>query len=239
MPSGTPGIIFNLRDDALRLYDFNDMDRCATYGLAMLSGARTRPFVIDHQQQDRVFGIQFHSAGAFPFFRVPSSEMENQSVPLDLLWGGRAGELRERLLAAKSVEVMFAEAESAMLAQVARPLSLHRAVHFALRRFCRVPRVDTVGSVTDEIGLSPRRFIEVFREQVGLTPKAFCRVRRFQYVLQSIHGVREVDWAQVALDSGYYDQAHFIHDFREFSSLTPTQYWINRTQHINHVSIQQ
>jgi AraC-like DNA-binding protein len=78
--------------------------------------------------------------------------------------------------------------------------------------------------VLRETGLSERRFIEVFHEQVGLTPKAFCRVRRFQRVLKSVHGAREVDWAQVALDCGYYDQPHFIHDFRGFSGLTPAQY---------------
>jgi AraC-like DNA-binding protein len=56
-------------------------------------------------------------------------------------------------------------------------------------------------------------------------------------VLRSIRGTSRVDWAQVALDSGYYDQAHFIHDFRRFSGLTPRQYWENRTPHLNHVPI--
>jgi AraC-like DNA-binding protein len=239
MPTGESSIIVNLRDDPLRLYDSNDLNRSDTYSLSILSGARTEPFVVHNQQQDRVFGIQFHSAGAFPFFRAPSRETENLAVPLDLLWNAGAGEFRERLLAAGSVEQMFAVAEAVMLERTARPLHLHPAVSFALGRFCRVPHIGTVGEVTDQLGLSQRRFIEVFREQVGLTPKAFCRVRRFQYVLKSIHGAKEVDWVQVALESGYYDQAHFIHDFRGFSGVTPTQYWIQKTQHLNHVPIQQ
>ncbi len=239
MPTGEPGIIINMRDDQLRLYACDDLERSDTYGLALFSGARTEPFAIHNQQQDRVFGIQFHAAGAFPFFRTPANEMANIAVPLDNLWRGGAGELRERLLAAPTVECMFQAAESLLLSQVVRDLEFHRAVSFALRHFCRTPNAGKIAQVTDKLGLSQRHFIAVFRQQVGLTPKAFCRVRRFQYVLHSIHAASHVDWAQVALDSGYYDQAHFIHDFRRFSGVTPLQYWESKTPHLNHVPISQ
>ena len=71
----------------------------------------------------------------------------------------------------------------------------------------------------------------------GLTPKLFCRVQRFQKVLRRIRTGREVDWTGVALDSGYFDQAHFIHDFKAFSGLSPTAYAAHRTEHLNHVPI--
>jgi len=235
MPTGEACIILNLRDDPLRLYPNDDVDRYETCGLAMLCGARSRPFVIDNQQQDRVFGIQFRPAGAFPFFRIPANETANLAVPLDLVWRSTAAELRERLLASPNVQGMFQVAESVLNTQLAR--TLHRAVKFSLGRFCRIPHATTVATVTGQIGLSQRHLIEIFREQVGLTPKAFCRVRRFQHALQSIHNVPQVDWTQVALDCGYYDQAHFIHDFRSYSGLTPSQYWASRTQHLNHVPI--
>lgn len=237
MPTGQPCIIVNLRDDPLRLYHCDDFNRSESYGLALLSGAATGPVVIDNEQQDRVFGIQFRSAGAFPFFRIPANETANVAVSLDNLWRTGASELRERLLAATSLESMFQVGEIVLLAQAARSLQLHRAVNLALGRFCNAPHADTIAAISDQLGLSQRHFIAVFREQVGLTPKAFCNVRRFQYVLRSIRGTSRVDWAQVALDSGYYDQAHFIHDFRRFSGLTPRQYWENRTPHLNHVPI--
>ena len=239
MPTGEACIILNLRDDPLRLYGCDDLDRCETYGTAMLSGARTEPFVIDNQQQDRVFGIQFRAGGAFPFFRVPAGETSDLAAPLDTFWRSGANEFRERLLAADTVESMFKIAESVMLAQAARTLHLHRAVNFTLRHFYNFPNTGTIADIADRVGLSQRRLIEVFREQVGLTPKAFSRVRRFQSVLQSVHGTAEVDWSQIALASGYYDQAHFIHDFRSFSGLTPRQYWESKTLHLNHVPIPQ
>ena len=94
-----------------------------------------------------------------------------------------------------------------------------------------------MASLSSEIGLSQRRFIQLFQEQIGLTPKAFYRVRQFQRILQRVHGVQEIDWSQIALECGYYDQAHFIHDFREFSGMTPTRYVACATEHLNHVPV--
>jgi len=62
-------------------------------------------------------------------------------------------------------------------------------------------------------------------------------VRRFQQALTTVHGTKQVDWTQVALDCGYYDQAHFIHDFQSFSGMTPSAYLAAATPHLNHVPL--
>lgn len=228
-------MVFNLRDDWMRIYDPDDLNRYQVYGQAVLSGARTKSFVIDTVQEERVFGIQFQPDGTFPFFRLPASEMENQTIDLLCLWGRAGDELRERLLAAPTIAHMFLLSEKFLLLQLVRPLGLHRAVAFAQQQFCRYPHRVSVGSVVADIGMSQRRFIQLFHEQVGLTKKAFCRVRRFQRILHKVHETREVDWADVALTCGYYDQAHFIHDFRDYSGITRSQYLVRATEHLNHV----
>jgi AraC-like DNA-binding protein len=86
-------------------------------------------------------------------------------------------------------------------------------------------------------GLSTRRFIDVVRQHAGLAPKLYCRVRRFQAALRRIPAGRAVDWTDVSLASGYFDQAHFIHDFRAISGLSPGEYAELRTEHLNHVPI--
>jgi AraC-like DNA-binding protein len=234
LPNGESAIIFNLRDEAIRIYDPLNLDRYESFGTAVLSGAHSNCFVIDTNQQERVVGIQFRPGGAFPFFRMPASEAENISVDLEALWGARSREIRERLLAAPTVDALFADLECCLLRQLVRPMELHPAVEYAIQQFEHAPKI---GPVTDRIGLSPRRFIELFRREIGLTPKVFCRVRRFQQVLQTLHRCAETDWAQVALDCGYYDQAHFIHDFHAFSGLTPGSYRAVATPHLNHVPL--
>ena len=237
LPNGEAAIIFNLRDDPIRIYDAQDLTRYNTYGCAVFSGARSNCFAIDTLQQERVVGIQFRPGGAFPFVRMPASEIENASVDLGDLWLGKAGEIRERLLAGSSVDSMLADLERRLLEQLVRPLELHPAIAYALDQFRLSAHTGRVAAVTGQIGLSPRRFIELFHRQIGLTPKVFCRVRRFQHVLRTIHLRRSVDWAQIALECGYYDQAHFIHDFQCFSGLTPSGYLACATPHLNHVPL--
>ena len=237
LPNGEPAIIFNLREEPIRLYDAPDFTDFASYGHAALSGARSSCFVIDTEQQERVVGIQFRPGGAFPFFRMPASETENLSVALSDLWPGRASEIREQMMASASVSSMFQKLERFLLEQLVRAPALHPAVAYALEEFGRSAHTGRVTSVTEQIGLSSRRFIEVFTREVGLTPKVFYRVRRFQRALDLIHGTGPVDWAQIALECGYYDQPHFIHDFQSFSGLTPTAYAAAATPHLNHVPV--
>lgn len=82
-----------------------------------------------------------------------------------------------------------------------------------------------------------RRFRERFQSEVGMAPKLFARVQRFQAVIGAVHALDEVDWAGIAADCGYFDQAHFIHDFRAFSGLTPTEYLAFKSEHRNHVPL--
>jgi len=240
MPTGEACIIFNLRDEPIRIYDWKNPDQLETFGESVLSGARSEPFVIDTLQQERVFGIQFRAGGSFPFFRIPSAEAENRDLPLECVWRGGANAMREQLLEAKSTSEMFAVAHTALLQQLVRPLELHPAVVFAARRFGTNPHTATVASVLDSIGMSHRRFAQLFHEQTGLGPKTFCRVRRFQRVLRTIHAARGTEWTQIALDCGYFDQAHFIHDFRAFSGINPSKYLANYKdfpRHHNHLPV--
>ena len=107
----------------------------------------------------------------------------------------------------------------------------------ALRQFASRPQATSIAAVTEQIGLSPKRFIEAFRDEVGLTPKVFCRIRRFQQALAQIDQRGKVDWTAVALDAGYFDQAHFIHDFRAFSGINPSAYLARQSPYRNHVPL--
>jgi AraC-like DNA-binding protein len=64
----------------------------------------------------------------------------------------------------------------------------------------------------------------VFNFEVGVKPKLFVRIRRFQRVLQQVHRLPLVDWAQLALKQGYFDQSHLIRDFVAFSGISPADY---------------
>lgn len=138
---------------------------------------------------------------------------------------------------APTVQMKFHILEKWLMRSANRPLQHHPAVTYAVREFQRDPGLLSSAEVADRVGFSQRRFIEVFRDEVGLAPKLFCRVQRFQQLIKKIKNQDPVDWADVAVSFAYYDQAHFIHDFQQFSGLTPTEYLRLRTDHLNHVKI--
>jgi AraC-like DNA-binding protein len=235
LPDSTVELVINLHEDLIHLYDRDDFRRCGSAPGCIVSGPRTQYFVIDTQDQIATMGVHFRSGGAFPFFRVPASELVDQSIALDALWGSAASDLRERLLAAPTPDEKFSVMEICLLEQLAKPMERHPAVHFGIQQL-RGHGL-SVAEVVDKAGFSQRHFIQLFGEQVGLTPKVFARVSRFQRVVQVAHGADQIDWAGLALDCGYYDQAHFIHDFQAFAGITPATYLLQRTRHLNHVPL--
>ncbi len=233
LPDSTVELVINLRQDRIHLYDREDYHHSGTAPGCIVSGPRTQYFVIDTQDQGATLGVHFRPGGAFFFLRGPASDLVDQSVALDALWGSAAAELRERLLAVPTPESKFRVLEACLLEQLAKPLGHHPAVSFGIQQLCGVGR--SVAEVVDKVGFSQRRFIRLFADQVGLTPKMFDRVSRFQRVVQIAHGTDEIDWADLALVCGYYDQAHFIHEFQAFAGITPSVYLESRTEHLNHV----
>jgi AraC-like DNA-binding protein len=236
LPDCTVELVINLQKDRIHLYDRDDYHRCGSVPGCMVSGPRTRYFVIDTRDQAAVMGVHFRPGGAFPFFRAPACELADESIALEALWGLAASELRERLLASSTPDGKFRVLETCLLEQLAKPLERHPAVSFGMQQLRGHGRA-SVAAVVDKAGFSQRRFIRLFEEQVGLTPKVFGRVSRFQRVVHIAHGTDEIDWVDLALGCGYYDQAHFIHDFQSFAGITPATYLRQRTSHLNHVPL--
>jgi AraC-like DNA-binding protein len=239
LPTGAPQLIVNLKEDQTRLYDSEYPHRFVSTAGSVLSGVQSRFQVIDTSEQEYVAGVAFKPGGTVPFMRVPAHETSDADIPLDTLWGRcRTAVLRERLLENSGLDAQL-DALEAALEDAWRPPGQHPAVTFALAAFDRQPSTTSIAAVTNTIGLSAKRFIERFKIEVGMTPKRYCRIRRFQRAVALVNRGRRVDWAQLALDCGYFDQAHFIHDFRSFAGLTPTAYQAARTSFQNHVKFLQ
>jgi AraC-like DNA-binding protein len=242
LPTGEMQIVINLLEDRSYIYDRDDTGRCQTFRGSLLSGAHSEYLVISTAMQACAMGVAFRPGGAFPFLGRPAGELRDTTVSLDALWGRRAIDLRDRLLEAATHEARFEILEQVLLTELTRGSERHGLdqrgpVGFALRRFMAAPHTTTIASVSEQIGLSPKRFIQVFRDETGFTPKVFCRIRRFQEALGHMENCSTVAWANVALDCGYFDQAHFIHDFRAFSGINPSSYLAHRTPHRNHVQL--
>lgn len=204
----------------------------------VVSGPSTRPFLLGTAERREVMGAVFSVGGAAALLGVPLAELRDCRVPLAELWGSVASELLERSLAASSAEAKLDALESVLSARLGhiadRP---HLVAGRAAAEIARHPERCRIAELAEALGLSARRLEQVFHTEVGLTPKAYQRLHRFRRGLVGIDRAAEIGWARFALERGYYDQSHFIGEFRAHSGLTPSEYVASRGSELNHVPI--
>ncbi|HWH57539.1 MAG TPA: helix-turn-helix domain-containing protein [Terriglobales bacterium] len=224
LPSGTIELVVNLQERQLRIYELDNRSYRRFSG-AVVSGPYGRCFVTDTAEEKAIMGIHFKPAGAFPFLGVPPEELVDAHVDLESLWGRSARELRERLCEASAPQARFHLLEDALLRHLMRPLEHHWAVTATVKELTKSRARPLIREIAKELGISQRRLIQVFAEETGLTPKLFGRIQRFQRTIAMVSDAKDLsDWSEIALRCGYFDQAHLIGDFVEFSGFTPTEY---------------
>jgi AraC-like DNA-binding protein len=238
VPSGTIELVINLQEDEFRIYSSAGTgEGCHRFRGAIVSGCYGAPFGIDTREHASIIGVHFRPGGAAGLVGAPPGDLADLHVGLEQLWGNRASELRERLHAASDLETRFEILERCLIARVPAARSRRPAVMAALSGLDQ-PGVE-VGEVANEVGVSRRRLIEIFTEDVGMTPKRYARVRRFQRALALAMGSASPAWTEVALECGYFDQAHLCRDWGEFTGFPPGAFQALRRTRVkdNHVAL--
>jgi AraC-like DNA-binding protein len=232
LPTGTLEIAINLRQNELRFCDAEGAKKRSRFSGAIVSGASGRSFVPDPEEEIFLVGVHFKPGGAFPFLGLPAGEIADTHVDLETLWGASAGRLRERLCEARTQPERFRLLEEALLGRLCDGAEQHYAVSAALEIFGKNQGGPKVREAAKYVGLSQRRFIEVFKAEVGIRPKLFSRIQRFQQTRTAIGQTPSPDWATLALNLGYFDQSHLIREFLEFSGLSPTDHLKTQTHFV-------
>ena len=186
---------------------------------AFVVGTMTRPIFEDLTAHAEYLGVRFAPGGFGHFFRTPAGELTDRIVPLDSL--STMSTLAEQLADAPNVQKRLSVLEDALNQQflfekrdpiLTKVLEIISAGQGAV----------TIAPLARTVGWSPRHLHRVVRESVGVGPKTFCEIVRFKNALRLLRGRPRPELLQVALEAGYYDQAHFIHDFHRFYGSSPS-----------------
>lgn len=236
LPSAAAQLVINLDEDETRVYD--EALRCTRNAGAAFDAPASRSVLIDTAEQVRVVGIVFQPGGAAPLLRQRMDAVADSHLDLDALAPGQGRWLRDRLLAAPDAHARLRLLEHWVLDRMrGASARRHPAVVHALRLIDAAPGVRRIDAIAARCGLSQRRFGAVFREQVGLSPKRYARLQRFHAALATARKHGRVDWAGIAVDGGFHDQAHLVHEFRAFSGMTPTAWMARRGEWARHVAL--
>jgi AraC-like DNA-binding protein len=232
LPTGTLELVINLRQNELRFYDAERPENCSRFSGAIISGASGRG--LTPAAEAFIIGVHFKPGGAFPFLGLPAGDLADTHVDLETLWGSSARRLRERLSESRTSAERFRLLEEALVRRLCDGVEKHYAVAAALEMFGKNQAGPIVREAAKYLRLSQRRFIQVFKAEVGMTPKLFSRIQRFQQTRTFIQQHPSPNWADLALDRGYFDQSHLIREFLEFSGLSPADYLTRHKSFIEH-----
>jgi AraC-like DNA-binding protein len=167
-----------------------------------------------------LWGIRFHPGCASAYFGAPASELTGALPEFAAVSSSRARRLESALQQASSPEAaLFAFAR-----EFQTPLSPVQQAIQAIRCAGRMPNVEWAAA---HAGLSPRHFRRLCLEASGLAPRHLCRVLRFRRACEMAALEARPNWAVIAATVGYFDQAHLIRDFREFTASTPVAVFSN------------
>jgi AraC-like DNA-binding protein len=223
LPGGYPELIFNLSD--IYLHSEKESRFNLTPPIDYL-GQLTRPFAIKSKGKHAMLGIRFYAHTAAYFLKERMDAFNDQVSDLTGLLHTSTKTLYERLMEAKELINKIALVEQFLLDRLSRPE----------RRFDQIGLVgnitrslaanhyrDNVDFIATTYGISNRYLQKLFLQHTGLTPKAFLKINRFRHSLSFLDNKKE-SLTSIAYDCGYFDQSHFIKEFKLFTGETPMAY---------------
>lgn len=207
-----------------QVYQSDQAQPFATCTQSWWVGMFSTSHIVDWPRSVQFFGVHFKPGGATPFLQLPLSELHNQVVALDAVWGRFAAELRERLSDAPTIQAGLALLEQLLLARLGEVRPGWGLVHQALGEIALQHGALSIRALSDQLGISQNHLNTQFKRVVGISPKEFARLSRFFHVLRSIDPMQSVDWTLIAHEAGFYDQPHFNKDFVALTGYRPTDY---------------
>ncbi|MFI7705581.1 Tn3 family transposase [Nonomuraea sp. NPDC049480] len=184
----------------------------------------TRAFEFGYPPETRSVGVHVKPWGLAPFLPMPAAELCDRPVTVEQVWGRPAiAELRDRLATADGPHEMLTLLEEELMRRLCETAGLGLVRHTS-SLIAATSGAVAIGGLSVAAGVSSTHLAQRFKELIGVTPKRLARTYRFAATVFAINPAGPIDWGDLAGGAGYFDQAHFGHEFRAFTGLTPTRY---------------
>jgi AraC-like DNA-binding protein len=186
-------------------------------------GAMTTEKRYDLPASSQMLGIRFRPGMAGLFLQAAPPALTDAAIALEDLWGSAGRNLHDRVSQAASSE----EGVRELMAALQRPHHPLTPIQRAIEAMSAARGVVDLDQIANQANLSTRQFRRRCLEESGLTPKHLCRVLRFRHACELAGSHSRPAWPAIAAEAGYFDQAHLIRDFHEFTGTTPMSVFSN------------
>jgi len=191
---------------------------------SFIHGQLTRFIEIGGNGTVGIFSIRFHPHGLKPFISTDAQDLNDAAAGITEIWGAAGRELEDRILNAKGSEERIQIMERFLLQQL-RPAAADDRISHCITAIDSRNGMININDLSLTLNTSRRHLERQFVRATGLNPKQYARISRLQHIL-SLAGQKEyTSLTDLAYEGGFYDQAHFIRDFKAFTGLSPKQYF--------------
>ncbi len=186
-------------------------------------GTMTKQQRFDYPRGAFLAGVRFRPGLARTFLGVSAAELTDGSAPLEDLWSRYGRELKRQLDDATSIRDAMRILAGSVPVPDATPTPIQQAIEWMVAANGNADLDVTAGHAN----LSVRQFRRRCLDESGLTPKRLCRVLRFRHACRIARHGDQRSWTEIAMEAEYFDQAHLIRDFQEFTGGTPMAVFSN------------
>jgi AraC-like DNA-binding protein len=192
-------------------------------GRSRVYGVQLRRFVRELKGRERILGIKFRAGAFYPFLREPVSTIADSSLPLQQLFDA-ASAAEQEVLACHDDAAMVEAAARFLAARLPPKDPATETACAAVEEIAADPGIHRVEDLILRHGIQERALQRLFRRYVGASARWVIKRYRIYEALQHLSSGSRLDWASLAQDLGYFDQAHFISDFKKLVGRTPAAY---------------
>ena len=222
IPDGTIEMAFILGDNIKR---YTTEDNYIIQPRAMVLGQTIEPFYIQPTGYVNTFAIRFYPYGFANFVSIPIKNLANKETPIDLLFGEKvANELERKIIEAINSSERIEIIENFLLDKLNEEITINNIVKTTVDALLATNGSTSISTILKE-DVSKRRQLERnFIKQIGVSPKQLGKVIRLQTALKMLLNQKTKNLTDIAYESEYFDQAHFIKDFKEFTGINPKEF---------------
>lgn len=190
-------------------------------------GQITNTLEIEPTGETGIFAIRFQPDGFIPFTTLPLQQMVNRAVPLQELFGKDAQELETKILDALTTENRIAIIEAFLMTKLIESESVDRIIKSSVKTILDLKGKLSILELSEVTDINRRQLERRFSTVIGLSPKQLAKIIRLQAAINAMLSKDFDSFTALAYEADYFDQAHFIKDFKEFTGVSPKKFYSN------------
>lgn len=227
IPDGFPEIIFHYGDP----YRINISGKWETQSKQLLAGQIRNHFLLENTGLSGMIGIKLKPHALAGIFFIEMSEYTDEVVDLMSVLSEEFEEICPEMISDSPYKSKVEKLNSffeTYLPSVSKSDKIEQAIQLIFEKKAAL----SVSDIAEMISISERQLERLFKRYIGLSPKFYCRIIRFNHIFELIQK-EEKEWGKIAQLTGFYDQSHFIKNFKEFTGEDPTKYFFDEKNMAN------